>query len=78
MNPAQVSDLLTDPEYINLVNKIDAEVDYIDYKPYSHNIIGLCLQQVAEKFGNKAANDLIEEFDLESQGWSKVLIDEDI
>lgn len=34
--------------------------------PYSHNIIGLVLNDVSAKLGRRAANSLIEEFDLEA------------
>lgn len=51
--------------------KIEAEVDYVDIKPYSHNIISMLLGMAAESYGNKAANDLIDEFDLAERGWSK-------
>lgn len=65
-------ELLTDPEYQKILATIDKEVDYVDIKPYSHNIIGLALQSAAEKFGHEVANDIIEEFELEDLGWSKV------
>ena len=51
---------------------IEKEIDFVDIKPYSHNIIGLALASLAEKTDNEAANMLIDEFDLESLGWSKV------
>ncbi len=65
-------ELLKDENYINIVAGIDKQVDYIDIKPYSHNIIALHLGRAAELFGNEVANDLIEEFELEQYGWSKV------
>lgn len=76
VRPDKVKKLLKDPEYIKIVDKIDANVDYIDIKPYSHNIIGLCLQDAAEKFGNDVANDLIMEFKLHMYGWSTVDTDD--
>ena len=51
--------------------QIAKEVDFVDLKPYSHNIISMTLMILAEKVGNSAANDLIDEFDLESLGWEK-------
>ena len=51
---------------------IENEVEFVDVKPYSHNIISLNLRIAAEKFGDGAANELIDEFGLESLGWSKV------
>jgi hypothetical protein len=38
---------------------------------YSHNVIGLALQSIAEKLGRHTANDIIEEYELESMGWEK-------
>ena len=55
-----------------LYAKIEAEVDYIDVKPFSHNIVGLVLRQIADEFGQDHANDAIEHFQLELLGWSKV------
>lgn len=40
--------------------------------PFSHNIIGCILRSVAEKEGYQAANALIDEHDLESEGYKKV------
>lgn len=65
-------ELLTNPVYQRIVATIDKEVDYIDMKQYSHNIISLALQEAAEEFGNVVANDLIDEFGLGMHGWSKV------
>ena len=39
--------------------------------PFSHNIISLVISSADKKFGVKAANELIVEFDLASLGWSK-------
>ena len=52
--------------------RIEAEIDFVDIKPYSHNIIGLSLSALASKTDNATANALIDEFDLEELGWSKV------
>ena len=69
--------LTHNPDYMRIVATIDREVDYVDIKPFSHNIIGLCLSEAATKFGKPVANDLIEEFELEALGWSKVEDDKD-
>lgn len=66
-----VKDLLENEEYQKIVNSIDREIDYVDIKQYSHNIISLKLQSAAKKFGNEVANDLIDEFGLEDLGWRK-------
>lgn len=55
-----------------LYDKIEKEVDYVDVKPYSHNIISLVLRQISEEFGQDRANEAIENFQLELLGWSKV------
>ncbi len=78
VDPSQVKELTNNPDYIRIVDKIDENVDYIDLKPFSHNIIGMLLREASEKFGDSVANDLIEEFGLERQGWSKVKMDNDI
>lgn len=39
--------------------------------PYSHNIIGLVLGQVAKQFSKASANRLIDECGLQSKGWEK-------
>lgn len=39
---------------------------------YSDNVITYTLIEVANQLGTQAANDLIEEFDLERLGWDKV------
>jgi hypothetical protein len=38
---------------------------------YAHNIVGLCLSQIAKEFGVADANEAIEDFGLEAKGWSK-------
>lgn len=37
---------------------------------YAHNIVGIVLSQIAEEFGTAAANEAIEDFNLEEKGWS--------
>lgn len=51
---------------------IEREVPFIDKKPYSHNIISLALQAIAEKWGNETANKTIVDYRLEHYGWSQV------
>tara|TARA_B100001939_G_C16493660_1_gene426583 strand:+ start:332 stop:550 length:219 start_codon:yes stop_codon:yes gene_type:complete len=55
-----------------LYDKIEKEVDYIDVRPFSHNIVGLVLREISEEFGQDRANEAIEHFNLELFGWSKV------
>lgn len=65
-------EMLRNPDYQRILATIDKEVDYVGEKAYSHNIIAMCLLEASEKFGHEVANDLIDEFDLVSLGWSKV------
>jgi hypothetical protein len=51
--------------------RIEQELEYINIKPYSSNIIGLRLASVARKCGKKTADGLIEEFGLETYGYHK-------
>lgn len=46
---------------------------FVDIKPYSHNMISVCLREVAEIVDNGYANQLIDDFGLEKLGWSKVV-----
>ena len=55
-----------------LRNKIDAEVDFVDIKPYSHNIIGLVLNEIFSKFGKDEANKAIRDFGLKPLGWKEL------
>lgn len=55
-----------------LRDTIEREVDYVDEKPYSHNIISISLQGIAKYGGPKAANQAIDDFGLEDLGWYKV------
>lgn len=52
--------------------KILEQVEYVDIKPYSHNIISLYLGEADKLFGKKVTNQLIEDCGLETLGWSKV------
>jgi hypothetical protein len=61
-----------DQKLKSLYDKIEKEVDYVDVKPYSHNIISLVLREISQEFGQDRANEAIENFQLELLGWSKV------
>jgi hypothetical protein len=54
-------------------NALRREVPFIGLKPFSHNIVGILLQSAASKWGNPYANKLIDDFQLESLGWQKVI-----
>lgn len=39
--------------------------------PYSHNIISICLREIANKMGVEKANQVLVWFELDKLGWSK-------
>ena len=51
---------------------IRKEIRYVGVKPYSHNIISICLNAIAKEFGNEEANDTIDKLNLGKLGWRKV------
>ena len=53
------------------IKVIENEVMFENVKPYSHNIINISLQAIANQHGREAANKVIEDLDLERLGWSK-------
>ena len=50
---------------------IQNEVEFVDVKPYSHNIISTALRGISDGFGDAKANKAIEDFGLEELGWKK-------
>jgi len=56
-----------------IINKIKEEIPFVDIKPYSHNLIGLELELLAETFGQAEANKVIRETPLKDLGWGWVL-----
>ena len=50
--------------------EIEHEAQYVDIKPYSHNIIALILSQIAKGYGQPEANRAITDFALDMMGWS--------
>jgi hypothetical protein len=50
---------------------ISANVETLDEKPYSHNIISITLSMIASTYGNGAANEAIEDFGLADLGWEQ-------
>ena len=50
---------------------IEHEVMFVNLKPYSHNIINISLQAIAQQHGREEANKVIEDLDLERLGWHK-------
>lgn len=51
---------------------IEREVEFVDVKPYSHNIISIALSAIKKDHGKDKANKAMEDFGLESLGWRKV------
>tara|TARA_E500000318_G_scaffold110884_1_gene127563 strand:+ start:835 stop:1059 length:225 start_codon:yes stop_codon:yes gene_type:complete len=64
----------TNEEYYELKAKIIHQKKFIDVKPYSHNIISLLLQAIADGWGQERANQTIEACKLEELGWHKTKI----
>lgn len=56
---------------VELVETIRKERKSVGRKPFSHNIISLCLSQIAERYGYQAANQVIDDESLEALGWFK-------
>lgn len=52
-----------------LYASIKKEVEFVDVKPYSHNIISLILRTISKEFGYNKANEAIDKFNLASLGW---------
>ena len=50
---------------------IKKEVPYINIKPFSHNIVGICLGAIAKEYGKEQADKAIDDFQLEQLGWRK-------
>ena len=62
---------MTNTGLMELKQRIMDEEGYVDIKPYSHNIIGLLLRQISEKYGKEEANKAIDECKLRKHGWRK-------
>lgn len=54
-----------------LRDRIRREAPYIDVRPYSHNIVGLALQEIAQKFGADEANKAVRDFKLKPKGFNE-------
>ena len=54
---------------------IAQEVDFIDIKPYSHNIIGLNLEILKDKEGyyDSKLKEVVKMFKLDKKGWGYLL-----
>jgi hypothetical protein len=49
--------------------QINLERKIVDKKPFSHDIIGICLRQIYEDFGKEEGNKTVREFGLHMFGW---------
>ena len=56
-----------------IINKIKKEIPYVDIKPYSHNIIGLELNVLADKYGQEEVEKIVRETNLKNIGWGYIL-----
>lgn len=58
-----------------LKSKIVNELMYVDIKPYSHNLVGLYLDQLDKKFGKEALKEVLRENfnDFSINGWDYLL-----
>jgi hypothetical protein len=56
-----------------IINKIKKEIPYVDVKPFSHNIIGLELNVLAEKYGQEEVEKIVRETNLKNIGWGYIL-----
>jgi len=54
----------------NLRSEIGELVETLDEKPYSANIIGLCLRQIDDYYGEEEAKKAMVDFKLTNHGWS--------
>jgi len=60
----------TDKFVRELENKIEKQLD--EKRPYWNNLISMYLREIAYKAGTKVANEVIDYFELDQLGWSKV------
>ena len=60
---------MSDETFEDAYYKIMDERNFVDIKPYSHNIISLRLKIVSDKLGQAEANKLIKMCNLEELGW---------
>ena len=51
---------------------IENEIEFVDLKPYSHNLISMRLSMISKLGGVKEANKTIDELGLEDLGWRRV------
>jgi len=52
-----------------LRDTIETEKNFVDVKPYSHNIISLTLNMIDSNYGREEAVKAMKDFSLEDLGW---------
>lgn len=57
----------------DIINKIKAEIPFVDVKPYSHNIINLELDILGERYGQEEVVELVKHTDLKILGWGYII-----
>jgi hypothetical protein len=67
----KLSDEAKEDIYQDAYEVIEQNLETLDLKPYSANIISLRLASVARKLGKSKADQLIDDFGLEQHGWKK-------
>ena len=55
---------------LKIIDDIEKEIPWVDIKPYSHNIIGAKLGQLAQLCGQEEVDKLIANTPLCELGWS--------
>ena len=59
----------------DIINKIKAEIPYIDKRLYSHNIINIELNILGERYGEEEVVELVKHTDLRKKGWGYIIQD---
>ena len=58
------------PGLDTLRSKISQEAKHVGIKPFSHNIVGMYLGEIAKLYGDEEARKAIKDFGLHRKGWS--------
>lgn len=60
-----------------IILKIESEADYIDIKPYSHNLVSIYLLTLKEKYGftPKQVSNIVKLYNLDKKGWKHLLVE---
>lgn len=66
-------DEIIETKKVEIIEKIMKEIPFVDIKPYSHNLIGLYLNQLAEVSSQEIVKELVENTKLKDLGWDWIL-----